>query len=310
MKMRKVALFLCMCIVCVFMFACGSEGNDSQEYCDQVDEESSEDVVPTEIKVIVKKDYLINETFEPVHAEYEYEYDEFGRCITCTIIEDGVIAECYEYEYDENGNCVKEIQTDSRGYYDCYEYVYDNENRLIKELIYDKEGELKCEKVYDENGNVSYNQSYYEGEKSVRYEGFYNENNLLVKKDRYLEEFLKPSETVLYEYDEHGNCIVTSRYLGDELVSGIDSTYDENGRIVIEIMWGSLYGDSDDIVEHTEYLYDENGRLIKEMDMIKKGWIEYSYDEDGDLLQLMSYNANGEPYGHYEIYEYGYIKIQ
>jgi len=226
---------------------------------------------------------------------YEYEYDDSGRIVTCSITTQGKgtnkTNKTKTFVYGANGKLAKESELDEAGNV-CYyhEWVYDKDGNLIREIgLAGDEQRVLRENSYDENGllvkEIEYDE---EGGIERAYEYKYDENGLLVKKIEYDEE--GGIERVYeYKYDENNRLIQKSmRY--DEDITITDYEYDENGELITEPEFEEEY-------ENVKYEYDpETGLPISRTTRSGDGY-GYTVDEfypTGIIMKSTWYSEDGE----------------
>lgn len=143
------------------------------------------------------------------------------------------------------------------------EYDYDKEGRMISSVVTD--GQL---------------------ESLVKYS--YTDHSVLM-------EITQNGETgtmkQVFERDESGNIVHVETFEDDVLVYISDSTFDENGNMLVNVQETVATGS----VFTTTYTYDENGNRVKVVyDYGSGGTVtENTYDESGQLLSSTESDLSG-----------------
>jgi len=256
----------------------------------------------------------------------EYTYNEQGdatKWVTTSVYYDDngdreVTTEMnYRYKYDENGRIVEETSINDYGTEITTKYVYNERGDVIKkENNGDTDRCIETSYEYDENGILrksteisnAWTTSLYEAEynehgdmvseKSITsddehtYEYTYNEQGLMLTKcARYAS---GKTTTYRYTYDEQGRLIKELNFNGTDEANAVtkEYTYDEQGRL------SSMTSDEKEYKETTQYIYNEHGDLESETTVcygenFAGNSYEYTYSEDGKKLTCTSYSPEG-----------------
>ena len=149
--------------------------------------------------------------YEPYSTQQELAFDEQGRLIKATVLENGEAAAASEYFYDEAGREIKVIST-SQGYESVLERSYDEGGNLLcytvdtgysltrQDHSYDDKGRLMRIEYYQNDKLESVTE--YTNEDNVRYGSVYDENGTVVSK-------------MMEVLDEAGNVRESERYAPD-----------------------------------------------------------------------------------------------
>lgn len=245
---------------------------------------------------LVLKGYTVYDYTE--NGSGKYSYDELGELYYS---KDEVI-------YEEDGYRVKKIYevrpggTDANAFLYTYRYledktlcymdkydhgnyeygrgwVWDADGREVLAAKYDAEGNVKsvdCS-YYDEEGRLAYEYSDLSGVekrimdaapvRSYQYRGDYTVYG-------YTQEWANGDKQLCYRKDETDGKVLLEAEYTDELDDMYWYSYDDEGKLLYEIVcrpqWGAEYYE----VELTHYLYDEQGRCKE----------SYSYDVKEDLI--------------------------
>ena len=231
---------------------------------------------------------------------YEYEYDDSGRIVTCSITtqgkgtnktnktttfvygangklakksdldEAGNVRYSHEWVYDKDGNLIQEISLAGDEQRVLREYSYDENGLLVKEIEYDEEGGIErvYEYKYDENNRLIQKSMRYDEDITITdYE--YDENGELITEPEFEEEY----ENVKYEYDpETGLPISRTTRSGDGYGYTVDEFYPTG--IVMKSTWYSEDGEATRV-----HLYDEYGKQTE------SDTTSYQYDKNGNLTR-------------------------
>lgn len=157
-------------------------------------------------------------------------------------------------------------------------YVYDEDGNYIEKKVYTSEDGLyeKYGYEYDKNGECTH---VWESQA-----------------DNWEEQYTMSFEN---EYEVNGRCI-SRRLVGDETVTLIEYTYDENGNCIYADFYENGKWESSYI-----FVYDEQQKCISVecCDMIEDYSTKnvYTYNENGDCIESESYYIDG---GEKELYAY------
>lgn len=275
-----------------------------------------------------QEEHILSETMKLYEGDgslasttlYEFEYDAVGNVVRSTEYNDsGDVVRWYEYEYDKKGNVINE--TYAVEYMDTWETdVYKGGEWL--ESIHDGKG------MPGHGGEARVYQWTYE------YDGHDNPVRTVFESSS----GNRKLTLCEYEYDEAGNAIKETSYIGDpdggddkELSEWTESSYDEENRVTESTTY-----DRDGIVQvktKTEYTFDDEGNMTatihyqdddavmwfvtnKEGIQIGGGYqsspnseyqmtSEFEFDEKGNYIRTTDYDKNGNII-FYTTWEYEY----
>ena len=191
-------------------------------------------------------------------------YDEAGQLVSCVCDGEDAISDWNyrsAFTYDDAGNLIEETTTHESGETFTNTWSYDHEGKLLKSVTYyNMDGWVTCltENIYDEKGQLTEEgyHEFYENELLTGYNSFYtyDEAGNLVEKT-YADVGATPLRTV-YKYDAKGTCIGVTKYEGEDVVSLIQWTYDETGKL-LDVRTGDLeslaaYGDEVRMITHED----------------------------------------------------------
>ena len=275
-----------------------------------------------------QEEHILSETMKLYEGDgslasttlYEFEYDALGNVVRNTEYNDsGDVVRWYEYEYDKKGNVTNE--TYAVEYMDTWETdVYKGGEWL--ESIHDGKG------MPGHGGEARVYQWTYE----------YDERDNPVRTVYESSSGNKKLTLCEYEYDEAGNAIKETSYIGDpdggddkELSEWTESSYDEENRVTESTTY-----DRDGVVQvktKTEYTFDDEGNMTttihyqdddavmwfvtnKEGIQIGGGYqsspnseyqmtSDFEFDEKGNYIRTTDYDKNGNII-FYTTWEYEY----
>ena len=275
-----------------------------------------------------QEEHILSETMKLYEGDgslasttlYEFEYDAVGNVVRNTEYNDsGDVVRWYEYEYDKKGNVTNE--TYAVEYMDTWETdVYKGGEWL--ESIHDGKG------MPGHGGEARVYQWTYE----------YDERDNPVRTVYESSSGNKKLTLCEYEYDEAGNAIKETSYIGDpdggddkELSEWTESSYDEENRVTESTTY-----DRDGVVQvktKTEYTFDDEGNMTttihyqdddavmwfvtnKEGIQIGGGYqsspnseyqmtSDFEFDEKGNYIRTTDYDKNGNII-FYTTWEYEY----
>ena len=214
---------------------------------------------------------------------YIYTYNEDGLAIYEEYYQDGDLFSTASWEYDEFGNTVT-ITREENGTVQITEYknTLDKDGRILRQEMY-LNGVLSSvdEYTYDRRGNelthtynwISENEEMADWRK---YTKTYNFKGDLTRETLH---WNFNDEYIIWDYE-------------DELC----------------VRQTSYETETDKITEYWTYSYDEKGSLLRksrydEADNLSY-YNEYTWDNAGLVQTEMSYNADGTPRNHFDVYTY------
>ena len=212
-----------------------------------------------------------------------YTYNEDGLAICSEHHQDGSLLSTTTWEYDGFGNPI-EITTEGNDTVEILEYKYslDKDGRILRQEMY-QNGRLTSvdEFTYDRRGN----------ELTHEYKLF-SEN-----------EEMSDWRTYTKTYDRKG--VLTREVLhwnfNDEY-----TVWDYEDELCVRQT--SYENETDKIVEYWTYTYDEKGNQIRKsrydgVDNLSY-YNEFTWDDTGLVQTEMSYNADGTPRNHFDVFTY------
>ncbi|HPO49961.1 MAG TPA: hypothetical protein PLO89_06505 [Spirochaetota bacterium] len=196
------------------------------------------------------------------------------------------------FSLDDNTKIKKKNSDLTNDLANCIAYSYDKSGKILSSSAYDDHGNLICSYFYNSYGKIT---------KNIKYN-------------------LSGIVDLIYEYDEKGNKVKESYYVGDNKFYFIKYEYDERGNQLKKESYdesGDLKAtanfNSDENINivsfpdgsSTIYDYKENG-VVKETSLSDNGTVKYiyeydeykknkkysHYDENGNLKSLYEFNDN------------------
>ena len=229
-----------------------------------------------------------------------YAYDSLGNLVHILSYENDELLRETKSKYDDRGNEIRRVVWDHSGWFSHPEFrtsnTFDEKNRLLTAVYRNGLG-IKtgtgCH-TYDEEANtVTWEGTY------TSYTQYLNENGdplrvLTVNHDNGTE------MESLYEYDALGRNTRTVSYYDGALSSTLETSYDDQGRILEEVWW-----DPDGIIFHRNTLsYTENTQTALDPEGYKT---VITYRPDGQMEKMEIYAPSGELE---RLTEYIYSQIQ
>ena len=229
-----------------------------------------------------------------------YAYDSLGNLVHVLSYENGELLRETKSRYDDRGNEIRRVVWDHSGWFSYPEFrtsnTFDEKNRLLTAVYRNGLG-IKTgtgSHTYDEEANtVTWEGTY------TSYTQYLNENGdplrvLTVNHDNGTE------MESLYEYDALGRNTRTVSYYDGALSSTLETSYDDQGRILEEVWW-----DPDGIIFHRNTLsYTENTQTALDPEGYKT---VITYRPDGQMAKMEIYAPSVELE---RLTEYIYSQIQ
>lgn len=241
-----------------------------------------EESVPTFIMTENNQEFLKDGVVTGTDC-YTYTYNEDGLAIYGERHQDGSLFSTTSWEYDEFGNPVK-ITTEGNDGVEISEYknTLDEGGRILRQEMY-QNGTLTSVDVYtyDEKGNeLTHEYNFFSEIEEMsdwrKYTKTYNRKGELTQQTlnwNFNEEY------IIWDYEDGLNVRQTSyESETDKIVEYWVYTYDEKGNELRK----SRYDGADNLSYYTEYTWDDTGRVQTEM----------------------SYNGDGTPRNHFDVFTY------
>ena len=243
---------------------------------------AQEEDLPAFVNTAIKQEFLDDGVVTGT-ANDIFTYNEDGLAVYSERYQDGVLVSKTIREYDDFGNPIK-ITTEENDTTQVIEYknTLDKDGRILKQEQY-QNGKLISldEFTYDKNGNeLTHEYHFYseiEGMSDWRkYTKTYNFKGDLTRQTLHWD---FNDEYIIWDYEDE-LCVRQASYETetDKLVEYWIYTYDENGKQIRK----SRYDDADNLEFYNEYTWDDTGLVQTEM----------------------SYNADGTPRNHFDVFTY------
>jgi len=219
---------------------------------------------------------------------------------------DGLVDSVVTYEYDERSNVTRwavQYTPPSSQANRFATYTYDEEGQLLRQEA-DDDGDGAVESVelkfYDEQGFLLRTE---ETSPSVSTVTTYENDTQGQVVRRTVESNIDTlNEIRSYQYDQRGNLIRwTSKVPGNTSELIVESTYDENDQVLVQLTLTSLSGAVTQY-QRTTFRYDEQGRTVSTIFVLGDQSGEHvdsattiSYEENGTERAATDYGGDGEP---------------
>lgn len=219
-------------------------------------------------------------------SRYTYKYDSSGNLLKISSFLNDEKTGSIEFTYDRQGNLLEVYTESNSGMIDWTKYSYDSNGNLISceyasgsyiEYTCDNNGNITGETEYNDLGNiVSYTQN------------TYNNGGNLIESSAYIGNIF--SYHYVYEYDENGNQTEERSYnLDGDLIERTVMEYENGNKLIRKVSYFLAIGGQETEKYRLEYTYDEKGNLIKIFEYEAGGSAEqtfYEYDENGHLSMI------------------------
>ena len=212
---------------------------------------------------------------------YTYTHNKDGLAVYSERYQDGSLVTTTSWEYDEFGNPVK-ITTEGNDTVEISEYknTLDKEGHILRQEMY-QNGTLTSVDVYtyDEKGN----------ELTHEY-NFFTEIEEMSDWRKYTKTYNRKGE--LTQQTLHWN--FNEEYIIWDYEDGLN------------VRQTSYESETDKVVEYWAYTYDEKGNELRKSrydgaDNLSY-YTEYTWDDTGLVKTEMSYNADGTPRNHFDVF--------
>lgn len=230
-------------------------------------------------------------------------FDREGNLLSeVNIDSDGKIFMKVDYEYDSYFNLItyKSFNGKSQGIRfgssittgEKYEIKYREDQQVNEELVFDLAGNYKRKKTYNYKNNLLTSVKSYSSKNILLNQTDYDENGNEIKRSS----FLGGNQTVSYTYkfDDNNNMVFEENNLFRKVV-----TYNQKGLVEQQDMLSTT------ISRRISYIYNEKGQAVEEIFSIQEGnkigtkdWDlnsknQNTYDENGNItLSLTTLNDN------------------
>lgn len=198
------------------------------------------------------------------------------------------------YVYNDEGLLVKSNREYSDGSVESAEYTYEGKN-LIRKVIVNDEGDVEEEDIFSyEKDRMISHQRKEDGEITLIVKRKYDEQGNLIEEerdDRQEENHFKVLYTPAGANKAPDMKVMNS---SGKVVEALAHVYDENGRLLREIMESNYKG----FKRHdTSYVYDDIGRIIAEETIDQNGLVRkrVSREYDGDHIVLAEHLHEENP---------------
>ena len=214
---------------------------------------------------------------------YTYTHNKDGLAVYSERYQDGSLVTTTSWEYDEFGNPVK-ITTEGNDTLEISEYknTLDKDGRILRQEMYLNDTLTSVDVyTYDEKGN----------ELTHEY-NFFSEIEEMSDWRKYTKTYNRKGE--LTQQTLHWN--FNEEYIIWDYEDGLN------------VRQTSYEGQTDKVVEYWVYTYDEKGNELRKSrydgaDNLSY-YTEYTWDDTGLVKTEMSYNADGTPRNHFDVFTY------
>lgn len=179
-----------------------------------------------------------------------------------------------------------------------YEVLTGKAQRAVRTCTsYGRDGRKKSYQEYDREGNLLYEEEYSSGKLRETYRYAYDGEGRQVLQSWSIEEEGSAPESYRWEweYDGQGNCILYSKYEGEQLVYYEEWDYDGDGRLLSAASHFLQEGSWETGTEE-RYEYDALGRTAVHWfwdEYYAEAWqYRYSYDGRGNLTEEWQYYSD------------------
>lgn len=214
---------------------------------------------------------------------YTYTYNEDGLAIYGERHQDGSLFSTTSWEYDEFGNPVR-ITTKENDTVQISEYknILDEDGRLLQQEVWVDDVRTSLREItYNQQGDeITHNATFWHADGEIdgwrKYTKTYNWKGELTQQTLHWD---FNEEYIIWDYEDE-LCVRQTSYESetDKIVEYWVYTYDEKGNELRK----SRYDGEDNLLYYTEYTWDDTGRVQTEM----------------------SYNADGSPRNHFDVFTY------